>query len=441
MSKKISLGAAAAMSLVAATITVSLTYTYAMGRFNEKVADVNERQAMYTKLSEIDQKVRQDYIGKIGETDLNDGIAAGYMAGLGDAGAKYLSAEKYKNYLSSNSKKAVGVGIRTVQDADGNMEVIEVLPNSSASKAGLQKGDVILSLDGKEVIRLSYGEAVNKLDGTVGTTVKLGLLRKTTENGKTATKQMDVTVTRAEYQRITVSSSIINGNVGYIAISEFQSTTKNQFVAAINNLTEKKVVGFVVDLRNNSGGSVEVMASVLDEFLPAVSLVSYADRAGKITVEYSSKSGEINLPISVVVNSSTYGAAEIFAADMKDYKKGKLIGEKTAGRGMKEDVIPLSDGSAIQLSVGNYTRIDGKTFHGVGVNVDMEVEMTPEQKDLLLRRSLTMMEDPQIQASVTALVKQGADVQQIPGTDSGNLDNSAAQTGAKAPATSSVKAK
>ena len=438
MSKKVSLGAAAAMSLVAAAITVSLTYTFAMGRFNEKVADVNERQAMYTKLSEIDQKVRQDYIGKIGETELNDGIAAGYMAGLGDSGAKYLSAEKYKNYLSSTSKKAVGVGIRTIQDADGNMEVIEVLPNSSASKAGLQKGDVILSLDGKEVIRLSYGEAVNKLDGTVGTTVKLGLLRKTTADGKTTTNKIDVTVTRAEYQRVTVSSSVINGNVGYIAISEFQSSTKDQFVSAINTLTEKKVAGLVIDLRNNSGGSEEVMASVLDEFLPAVSLVSYADRNGKVTVEYSSKSGEINLPISVVVGSSTYGAAEIFAADIKDYKKGKLIGEKTAGHGTKEDMIPLSDGSAIQLSVGNYTRIDGKTFNGVGVDVDMAIEMTQEQKDLLLRRSLTALEDPQIQAAVTALVTQGADVQQIPGTDSGNLEDGASGAASASPSSAAA---
>ena len=430
MSKKVSLGAAAAMIFVAAAITVSLTYSYAMNRFNDKVADVNKRQAMYTKLSEIDQKARQDYIGQIGETELNDGIAAGYIAGLGDAGAKYMSAEKYKNYLSSTSKKSVGVGIRTIQDADGNMEVIEVLPNSAAAKFGLQKGDVIVSIDGKEVIRLTYGEAVNRLDGTVGTTVKLGVLRSVTENEQTSTQKLDVTVTRAEYQRITVTSSVINGNVGYISISEFQNSTKDQFVSAINSLTEKKVVGLVVDLRNNSGGSAEVMASVLDEFLPAGSSVSYVDKNGKTTVEYSSKSGEVNLPISLVVNSSTYGAAEIFAADIKDYKKGKLVGEKTAGYGTKDEVIPLSDGSAIQISVGYYTRIDGKSFNGVGVDVDMAVQMTQEKKDLLLRRSLSALEDPQLQTAVSALVTQGADVQQIPGTDSGNVSESSGASSA-----------
>lgn len=436
MSKKVSLGAAAAMTLVAAAITVSLTYTFAMGRFNEKVADVNERQAMYTKLSEIDRKVRQDYIGEIGETELNDGIAAGYMAGLGDAGAKYLSAEKYKNYLSSTSKKAVGVGVRTIQDTDGNMEVIEVLPNSPAGKSGLQKGDVIYRIDDKEVVRLSYGEAANRLDGTAGTAVKLGVLRNETKDGKTTSRQLEITVTRAEYQRITVSSSVINGNVGYIAISEFQSSTKEQFVSAINTLTEKKVAGLVVDLRNNSGGSTEVMASVLDEFLPAVNLVSYADKSGKITTEYSSKSGEINLPVTVVVNASTYGAAEVFAADIKDYKKGKLVGEKTAGNGVKEEMIPLSDGSAIQISAGYYTRVDGKTFNGTGVDVDMAVEMTQEEKDLLLRRSLTALQDPQVQTAVTALVAQGADVQQIPGTDSGNVESDDAGAASSAAASS-----
>ena len=149
MGKKISLGAAVAVAGITAAVTVSLTYVYAMNSFNEKVADVNERQAMYTKLSEIDQKARQDYVGEINETQLTDGICAGYIAGLGDLQAQYMSAERYKTYQTGTAGKNTGVGIKTVMDEDGNMEVIQVMPNSPAEQSGIRKGDTIVSMDGR----------------------------------------------------------------------------------------------------------------------------------------------------------------------------------------------------------------------------------------------------------------------------------------------------
>ena len=133
MAKKVSVGAAISLSAIVAAIAVSLTYVYAMDKFNTKIADVNQRQSMYTKLSEIDQKARQEYIGKIDETQLKDGICTGYIAGLSDPNGKYLSAEQYQSYLSGASGRAIGVGVQTVQDEDGNMEVVEVFPNSSAA--------------------------------------------------------------------------------------------------------------------------------------------------------------------------------------------------------------------------------------------------------------------------------------------------------------------
>lgn len=139
MGKKISLGAAVAVAGITAAVTVSLTYVYAMNSFNEKVADVNERQAMYTKLSEIDQKARQDYVGEINETQLTDGICAGYIAGLGDLQAQYMSAERYKTYQTGTAGKNTGVGIKTVMDEDGNMEVIQVMPNSPRSRAASER--------------------------------------------------------------------------------------------------------------------------------------------------------------------------------------------------------------------------------------------------------------------------------------------------------------
>ena len=414
MGKKISIGAGIAMAAVAAAVTVSLTYVYAMESFNEKVADVNERQAMYAKLSEIDQKVRQDYVGSIDEEALEDAICAGYVAGLGDAGAKYYSAAKYQEYQAGLTGKNVGVGVTTVQDEDGNMEIVDVLPGSAAEKAGIRTGDVIVALDGKEIVRLTYGEAVNKLDGQAGTTVELSLLRTAAEEGGVA-EQMTLTVTRAEYVQRSITAELINGNVGYLAVSQFREGADDQFNTELSSLLKSGAVGLVIDLRGNSGGDMEVMANILDVLLPAGGTVGSRDSAGTVTVEYTSAANEIGVPVSVLVNASTYGAAELFAADIQDYKKGLVVGETTAGHGEKQDVIQLSDGSAVMLSVAEYLRIDGTAITGAGVTPDVEKSLEADQAELHLRRQLALSDDAQVQAAVTALVQQGAAVAEQPG--------------------------
>lgn len=434
MGKKISLGAAVAVAGITAAVTVSLTYVYAMNSFNEKVADVNERQAMYTKLSEIDQKARQDYVGEIDETQLTDGICAGYIAGLGDLQAQYLSAERYKTYQTGTAGKNTGVGIKTVMDEDGNMEVIQVMPNSPAEQSGIRKGDTIVSMDGREIVRITYGDALNRLDGTAGTTVTLGIYRaaqpaedaaqestadSTPSSGtEPQGEYLEIAVTRAEYTKQSITSSVINGNVGYIKISEFNDSSVEQFNSALSSLNKQKVVGLVIDLRNNSGGSVEAMASMLDTLLPAGNLVTTQDKNGQTTVEYTSKSNEIALPISVIANETTFGAAEIFAADIQEFKKGLVVGQTTAGYGTKDEVIPLSDGSAITLSVANYLTPGGTVFNGVGIAADISATLTEEQMDLLARDELENANDAQLQAAISALVRQNAAVAEIPGTQS-----------------------
>jgi carboxyl-terminal processing protease len=429
MGKKFSLGAVVSISAITAAVTVSLSYIYAMDSFNAKVADINQRQAMYQKLSEIDQKARQDYIGTIDETALMDGICAGYIAGLGDSHAKYLSAQKYKEYVTANASKSVGVGIKTVQDEDGNMEVTEVLPNSPAEQAGIQKGDVIVTIDGKEIARITYGDALNKLDGTAGTTVTLGVLRPienqdSASSGEPSSESLTFTVTRAEYTERTITYDMINGNVAYLKISEFNDDTPANFSTALNKLMGQNACGAVIDLRNNPGGSVEDAAKVLDILLPAGNLVSSRDKNGNVTVEYTSKSGAVDLPISVVINGSTYGAAEIFASDIKDFKKGLLVGETTAGYGTKDEAVPLSDGSAIILSVADYLTVSGQSFNGTGISPDISKSLSREQESLLVRNQLPAEEDPQVQAGVTALIRQGCAVEQVPGVSSATAEDS-----------------
>lgn len=418
MSRKISIGVAVSIAAISAAVTVTLTYSLAMKNFNAKVADVNERQAMYNKLSEIDQKARQDFVGKIDEKSLTDGICAGYLAGLGDAHTTYLSAKKYKAYRDSNEAKNTGVGIRTLQDADGNMEVIEVAPGSPAEKSGIKKGDTITSIDGKEVARISYAEAVNQLDGTAGSKVTFKILREQQPwgSGAAGVQSINVTVTRGEYTQNAVESSVINGNVAYLKISRFGDNTAEDFNDKLSECIRQGACGLVIDVRGNAGGSMEAAASVLDTLLPAGTTVSSRDRTGKVVVEYTSKSNEVALPISVVADSRTSGAAELFAADIRDFHKGLLVGQKTAGSGTKDTAIPLSDGSAMILATAEYLTAGGITYDGIGIAPDISKDLAAEQQTQLEHNDLLPSADAQVQTAVTALQRQGAKVLQTPGS-------------------------
>ena len=383
--KKFSLGACVALCAVTAAVTVSLTYMYAMDTFNERVADVNQRQAMYSKLSEIDQTIRQNFVGEIDETALTDGICTGYLAGLGDADAKYLTAEQYKAYVAGTSGSAVGTGISTVKDTDGNMEVTEVAPGSPAEAAGMKKGDVIISIDDKEVVRITYAAAVSLLEGEEGSVVNFKVLRPAEKDGEQS-QVVTISVTRAEYNQNSVQSSVICGNVGYIRISRFRENTPDQFREAMKELENQKVCGLVLDLRSNSGGDMEAAASVMTA-----------------------------LPVSVVMDENTYGAAELVAANVRDYKKGLLVGQQTAGHGRKSQVVPLSDGSAVFFPIAEYLTLNGQVFDGAGIAPDITKVLSDEQSALFLSGSLKEEEDAQILSAVTALARQGAQVEKLPG--------------------------
>ena len=164
------------------------------------------------------------------------------------------------------------------------------------------------------------------------------------------------------------------------------------------------------------------MAQALDELLPAGNMVMSIDKSGETTAQYLSDAGELGLPISVIIDGSTYGAAEIFAADIQDYDRGLLIGGTTAGYGVQTEVVPLSDGSAVILPTARYIRVDGTEIHGAGISPDMEISLNEEQQAQFNRESLALSDDPQAQAAVTALMRQGADVAEPPGTVSSSAE-------------------
>lgn len=423
--KKVSIGTAVALAAMAAAVTVSLTYLYAMERFNSKVADVNERQAMYAKLNEIDQKVRQDAVGTLDETALKDGICEGYVAGLGDANAQYLSAERYRILQQGSAEENIGVGVRTIQDEDGNMEVVEVLPGSSAEEAGIRNGDVIVAVDGSEVIRITYGEALTRLSGAAGSEITLRVLRtgeqEVERDGKTVTEEvtepLEFTLERRAYEDSSIDWDIINGNVGCITVGSFTEETAQEVEEAVSALQEQGVCGIVLDLRGNTSGSVAHMVEAFQQFLPAGNVAQYVNSSEETVVEFTAGSQRLALPLAMVADDTTYGAAEVMAAAMRDGKAAVLVGTTTAGAASRQETLPLSDGSAVILTVGYYVDAQGNSLYGQGVAPDREVELSILQKQVLLRGMLDPREDPQMQTAVTALIEQGAQVQQVPGTE------------------------
>ena len=388
MSKRIiSVGVAIALMIVTAALTFSLTMVYSQAKFNNRVYNIKEREQVYTKLSEIDSVIRQNYVGEIDEDNLNNSIARGYVSGIGDRYADYYTAEEYAQYLTSNEGKIVGIGVGIKQDESGYILVTELYENSTAAEAGILEGDLIIKVGDITVTRDTYAQAVKAVSGEAGTTVTL-VVRRDSED------LSPIDVLRKEYDVVSVKSSMLSDTVGYIRITEFNNNTVSQFKKAINNLEASGVKGIVFDVRNNPGGSVTSVSQILDILLPEGPIVSATYKDGKTEIVAMSDKSEMTLPMAVVTNSSTASAAELFTQALKDYNKAQSIGTKTYGKGVMQAIKRLNDGSAINLTIAKYNPPKGINYDGVGVMPDVEVAFPQELETEMFE--LSYEEDPQL---------------------------------------------
>lgn len=388
MSKRIiSVGVAIALMIVTAALTFSLTMVYSQAKFNNRVYNIKEREQVYTKLSEIDSVIRQNYVGEIDEDNLNNSIARGYVSGIGDRYAAYYTAEEYAQYLSSNEGKMVGIGVGIKQDESGYILVTELYENSTAAEAGILEGDLIIKVGDITVTRDTYTQAVRAVSGEAGTTVTLTIRRDSEDLSP-------IDVLRKEFDVVSIKSSMLSDTVGYIRITEFNNNTVSQFKKAINNLEASGVKGIVFDVRNNPGGSVTSVSQILDILLPEGPIVSATYKDGKTEIVAMSDASEMTLPMAVVTNSSTASAAELFTQALKDYNKAQSVGTKTYGKGVMQAIKRLNDGSAINLTIAKYNPPKGINYDGVGVMPDVEVAFPQELETEMFE--LSYEEDPQL---------------------------------------------
>jgi carboxyl-terminal processing protease len=299
-----------------------------------------------------------------------DMIYKAYLSAYGDRYTVYYNPDEYKSILESTSGKFYGIGAACTKMEDGTIALAQVYDDSPAKKAGLKEGDRIKYVDGTDITSMDLSEAIALIKGDKGTTVTLTIIRDETSS--------DVLVTRDEIKVQTVSYSMMEGNIGYISISQFDEVTTKQFKSAIEDLTNQGMVGLVIDIRNNPGGVLTTVKDMLEYILPDGLIVYTEDVNGDRQNYIGDDNNELNVPLAVLVNGDSASASEIFAGAVQDYKKGAIIGTQTFGKGIVQTIQPLTDGSAIKYTIAKYFTPNGQDIHGKGVTPDMVVEPDSE---------------------------------------------------------------
>ncbi len=329
-------------------------------------------------LEEAIRIIQSKYIKKnVSEQDLLKGAIEGLVNSLDDPYSYYEDPESLKREEEDLLKGEFGgLGI-WITMKDGVLTVISPIEDTPAYKAGVKAGDQIIEIDGKSTSGITLKEAVNKLRGKKGTKVTLTIRRKG------VAKNLKITIVRDIIKIESVKSKVIGDDIGYLKLTSFNAKTYKDMKKAIQKFKEKGVKGIILDLRNNPGGLLNQAVDVAGEFIPDKPIVYIVDRNGRKSTLWSGPNGELaDLPLVVLVNNGSASASEIVSGAIKDYKRGTLIGEKTFGKGLVQNVFRLSNGGAIHLTIARYLTPSGAYIHKKGIEPDIVVkEETSEKED------------------------------------------------------------
>ncbi len=391
MKRKIELGTAIFLMMAGIILSCLITYTY----ISNKMKAVFATEEKYSKLSNVEQIVAARYVDEYDAMEAMDGILSGFVTAT-DPYGRYLNADAYKQYQDESNGKYAGLGI-TVRyvPSTGNMKVTKINRGSSADSVGVKAGDIVYKIDGVLVSSMSEEAAQNLLKGKAGNSTVLSIYR--------GEESLEKKVTYSEYTSSTVSYSVVDGSVGYIRFDAFDTNTYSEFKRAYNSLVDDGISSLIFDVRNNNGGTLDSICKVLDAVLPKGTIVTVESKGGTQSSTIQSDSKQITLPIAVLINENTYSGAELFAAAIRDYRKGTLVGVTTYGKGVAQQIIPLGDQTAVYLSTQKYYPPSGKTFDGVGVEPNVVIDMSDE--DLENFYELSKSEDVQLQKAISLLKK------------------------------------
>lgn len=397
MSKKISLGVAATIAIIAMAVTLSLTMVVSMKMFNTTVSSVKNKERQYNKLSEIDRFVRAGEYFTIDEDTLNDRLAAGYMNGINDKYAVYYTAKEYSEKQSVEKGTLTGIGVAVVNDtSSGYARIIRLYDNSPAAEAGMQVGGFITAINDESTRNItSTARLTSKLLGEEGTTTTITYLTPDRQ-------EQQLNLVHSNYKTPSIyTRQMVADTCGYIRIDAFTSGTASEFKAAVDELLQQGANSLVFDLRDNTGENLNAALVAADYCVPSGEIAKQQDRDGNVTVLRMSDETEINVPIVCLVNGSTAGSAELFANALRKMAGATLVGTKTAGKGVVlSDAQSFSDGSAAYITVGLLLDNEDQTWNEEGLRPDIDAALSVDEQNAYY--DYTLDTDPQISKAVNA---------------------------------------
>ena len=366
-------------ALVTALITSVIVYNYAIsGSLVKYINSSSETSDIEKSINKIKKIIDEHYLGDVDESKLKDGALKGYVEAVGDEYTEYYNKEEMDSFEEDTLGNFTGIGIYMVKDTENNViKVLTPIDGTPAYNAGIQPGDIISKVDGIEYTGEQMTEAANKIKGEVGTIVKLGIIR--------GTESLELEIKRENIKINHVESKTLDNNIGYLKLSTFDEGCADEFKQKYDELNaNKNIKALVVDLRNNGGGLVEEALNIADYFTDKDSkLLITVDKKEKEEIRKAKQSKYINVPVVVLINENTASASEILAGALRDNGIAKIVGTKSYGKGVIQEVLTLQDGTGIKITTNEYFTPNKTKINKVGIEPDETVNLPETVKNVL----------------------------------------------------------
>ena len=383
------------LMLLAVVCTFNITYFTATEYYNQRLDELEELETRYSKLKTVADIVEKHFVAEYDEKEAVEAALAGYVDGLGDVWSAYYTAEQTASIEEDESNQYVGIGITYSLAEENAYEITAVSAGGPADVAGLLPGDRLVSAAGVDVSTLDASDDLASLvKGEIGTVVTIVVEREG--------QQMTFDITRGLIATYSVTSRMLENNIGYIAIADFDNKVDNEFHSHLNGLVNQGAKGFVLDVRNNPGGYLSVMKNMLDLLLPSGIVITTVDKAGN-EMPLTSDAYMLDMPLVVLTNEYSVSAAEFFAAALQEYDVATVVGSKTSGKGYSQQTFKLNDGSSVHISTTRYYTPKGNSLAETGVTPDHLVGLSVEDLSSLLSGKLADGDDEQLQSALQVM--------------------------------------